>query len=322
LNETKTNKVIMSDTRTTTDTRRNVTPEVITLLEPRFYRFRLGERRGSVLSDGSFFATPEQVASGADPAQLQALWRHAFLPAGNLHMEVSPLLLEWGEERILVDAGCGRVYGERLGQLPRALAAAGYEPESITTVVITHLHLDHIGGLLDPERRLRFPRARILVSRDEVAFWSQSQPDLSQAQIDRDKAAWVVKGIHDHLAAIGRRLEVFSAGDTLFEGVSAFALPGHTPGQVGFEITSGEDSIWHVADALTDPVLHIAHPEWINEGDASPAVNATTRRALLDRAVRERRRIFGYHFPWPGFGHVRENAAGEREFVPERMRSE
>lgn len=221
---------------------------------------------------------------------------------GQVELQVNVLLVRWRDELVLVDAGCGTAYGPQLGFAGEALQALGYSADDITTVLFTHLHLDHVAGAIDSaSRSLRFPHARYLALRDEANFWLQPTPDLSETGLPVEQRSAIVRTMHDTLAILHPRLEYFGATDEVIPGVTTIPLPGHTPFHVGFLFEDAGDRFLDAGDAFIDSRLHVAHPEYTPIGDTLPDVAITTRRAVLERQAREPFKLFCAHFPVPGF---------------------
>lgn len=223
---------------------------------------------------------------------------------------------------MLVDSGIGKLLGLHgkplltAGFTARALAAVGVEPESVETVLVSHIHPDHIGGLFDEEDRAVFPNARYHVGREELAFWEQPEPDLGGTLLPPFIQVDTVRSAKRFLAVAQGQMELFSAGDEVVPGVRSVPLPGHTPGQVGFLFDSGgEEPLFYTADALANRPVSIQRPEWRFAFDEDSPVAVDTRKRLLDFTVEKGWPLFTPDFPWPALGRiVRE--AGETDGSP------
>ncbi len=209
----------------------------------------------------------------------------------DMTLSVNAFLIEAGDRLCLVDAGDSNRRGGHLGHLSAALASAGYAPGDITDLCMTHLHGDHAAGLLQAGQPL-FPRAVLHVARDEVAFWNQPEAlDAIQAsQVPFAQAA---------LRAYADRLVLIEPGMEVLPGVRVRALPGHTPGQVGYQLGVA-NPVLISADVLHLPALQIQHPEWGFLFDADRPRARTTRLDLLAEAASSGLRLAGAHIPFPG----------------------
>jgi glyoxylase-like metal-dependent hydrolase (beta-lactamase superfamily II) len=195
----------------------------------------------------------------------------------------------------LIDSGLGP---EDHGALMASLGVAGIAPDQVTDVLITHSHFDHVGGLAGADGKLSFPKAVIRMSTPEWA-WMKSQPD----------AAALVKVIDGHVAS-------FTPGAPIAPGVTSVALAGHTPGHVGYEITSGNQSLLDIGDMAHSSVISLKKPEWTVQFDNDKPTAMATRTATFGRLAKSHELVFAPHFPYPGLGHV-EADGNAYTWVPE-----
>ena len=266
------------------------------------HTFAIGRRTGWSLHDGTFLMPATALARNAVDAEIARVLGDALRPDRQVELQVNVMLLQWDCELVLIDAGCGTAYGDTLGFAAARLRDAGFSPADVTAVVFTHLHLDHVAGALDLDtRQLVFPNARYLALREEAAFWRQPTPDLAGTGLPPEQIAAIVHKMHDALEILDGRLELFTAGATLFDDFTVIPLPGHTPFHTGFLLRDGDEAILNAGDALIDSRLHVPHPEWHPLGDTLPMVAANTRRNLLEPAKAGTWRIFCAHVLAPGF---------------------
>ncbi|HEX6564743.1 MAG TPA: MBL fold metallo-hydrolase [Chthoniobacterales bacterium] len=287
------------------------------------YRLGSGESDAWVLFDHSIWVDPiQQFAIGAADSTIAELMERHFLPSNKLQLASDPLLFRWAGETALVDTGIGTQLPGSAGLLPQQLAALNIRPEEISAVLMTHLHVDHIGGAFDPASGLAtFPNAKFFISEAEINFWSQSSLDLGDV---RDLPQELINFTHQcarrGLSILEKQIQPFKPESELPSGITAIALPGHTPGHSGFVFQLSAGQFLAAGDAMHDPILHLTHPEWTSIGDWSRRQTEETRRKLLDVLARDRTRFQAFHFPFPGIGRVRAIADGTYEFVPERLR--
>ena len=220
----------------------------------------------------------------------------------DMTVSVNAFLLRHGTRLCLIDAGDGTWRGDTLGHLPRALAKLGIAPDQITDLFMTHLHRDHAGGLFH-EGQLVYPKARMHVAADEMAFWSTPEKidGVQRVQLPIAEAA---------LEAYREGMVVIRPGEEILPGVMVRALPGHTPGQIGFQLGK-EKPLLIAADALHLPALQIRHPEWGFLFDVDPAQSLATRTALLAEAAESGLRLAGAHYPFPGVIGVTQGKEGK-----------
>ena len=286
------------------------------------YCLNSGEVNGWVLFDHSIWVEPiQQFVVGVLDSTIAELMERHFLPSNRLQFASDPLLFRWGDETVLVDTGVGTQLPGMEGLLPQHLAALNIRPEEIGVVLMTHLHVDHIGGAFDPvSGRALFPNAKFFISEAEIDFWSQSSPDLGDIRdLPQELIDLTIHCAGRALSILERQIQPFKPDSELLPGITGIGLLGHTPGHSGFVFKSAAGDFIGTGDSMHDPILHLTHPEWTSMGDLSRAKTAETRRRLLDALARDRTRFHAYHFPFPGVGRVRATADGAYEFVPDRL---
>jgi glyoxylase-like metal-dependent hydrolase (beta-lactamase superfamily II) len=213
------------------------------------------------------------------------------------------LVIETGRERVLVDTGMGsNSFIPGKGNLLVQLCAEGIQPEEIDTVMISHAHPDHIGGVLTVDGKLAFPNARYVMFRKEWDFW-MSSPSLAELPVDESFKKNMLDCARRNLPGIQPQLDLVYPDTEIVPGITAIAAFGHSPGQMGLEISSGEQRLLFVADAIVHP-LHLEYPETIGVTDHRPGEMVSTRIRLLEKATRENVLVSTSHFDFPGLGHV------------------
>ena len=272
--------------------------------------FRVGEFACAIVSDGTFdypHPGPILFSNAPDDELASALldWNVKLSEWGSYESPYPGLLIDTGEQKLLVDVGAGNI-GPKTGQLIKNLSRIGVEPGEIDVVVLTHAHPDHIGGLLDSDGRLSFSNARHVMSKHEWDFWDNA-PDLSPLALPDPFKAGLLACAAKNLPPLKEHVQLIEPDEVIVTGVRAIDARGHTPGQIGLEVTSGEHKLFAVADAIVHPV-HVRFPQWTTAIDYSPSECVETRRRILRQAVAEECLVFAYHFPAPGLGHVRTDA--------------
>ena len=266
--------------------------------------YQVGAFTVTPLRDGLFPLDPSMIPAADGPAG-RALLREAGLPPGGPSPEpVNAFLIRRGERCWLLDAGCGTVLGPGFDRVTGALAAQGVPADRVETVWLTHLHADHAGGLLTPDRFVRFPNAEIVLQERKAAYWADAgaranAPAALGAMFDTAQAV---------LAAYAGRIRRISGEAELASGIHALPMPGHTPGHMGVLIADGSDRLLIWGDIVHSIVLQMPHPDWTVIWDGDPALAVATRRRILDRAAAEGLSIAGMHLT--ARGRIERNGNG------------
>ena len=297
----------------------NITPPPVRSgteeLVPSRYAVRVGEIDVLVVSDGVLPLPATMMAHNADPAVRSAWMDDMFLPPDTFDWALNAVVVRSGRQTILIDAGLGLdpdLHLPRAGQLIRRLEAAGIDLASVTDVVLTHMHMDHIGGLVvdGVKERLR-PDLRIHVAAAEVKFWES--PDFSRTSMP--------PGFPDALRATAKRfvkdyrshLRLFDEEHEVAPGVVVHRTGGHTPGHSVVRVASGGDRLTFAGDAVF--AVGFDHPDWYNGFEHDPEEAARVRVRLLRELAANGELLVATHMAFPSVGHVALDGDGFR-WVP------
>lgn len=271
---------------------------------PSRYAVRIGEIDVIVISDGVLPLPTKMLGHNAAPSARAAWLNDMFLPQDAFDWSLNVVLVRSGSQTILIDAGLGLdpdLNLPRAGQLVRRLEAAGIDLASVTDVVLTHMHMDHIGGLLveGVKERLR-PDLRIHVAAAEVKFWES--PDFSQAAMPagfpdalRATATRFAKEYRDHF-------RLFDDEHEVAPGVVVHRTGGHTPGHSVVRVASGGDRLTFAGDAVF--AVGFDHPDWYNGFEHDPEEAARVRVRLLTELAATGEQLVATHLPFPSVGRV------------------
>ncbi len=278
---------------------------------PSHFRFSVGDARVTIVSDGYFRLPTDGLGVNADRTEVQAFLKRHFLSPELGYSHTNHLFVEVGDAKVLVDVGSGNRFMENTGQLMGNLEAAGIDPYEITHVVITHAHPDHIWGIRDGFDEAIIPDAEYLMGEAEHSYWMQD------GLVDRVPAEdqQFVLGAVNSINVDGAEWTLVQDGHEVVPGLTMIDTPGHTPGHMSLRVDSGDQSLIALGDSMSHAYTNFAHPEWYNGFDADGDQTVATRKRLLDMAAEDRIAILGYHFPFPGVGHVQRDGDQYR-FVP------
>lgn len=279
---------------------------------PGFYRFKVGEMEVTLVNDG---AAQRPLAEGfvrnAPMTEVQAALRSAFQPTETLTIPFTVPVINTGSRLIMIDSGNGRMGAPGTGRFLANLAAAGYAPEQVDAIILSHFHGDHINGIRDKEGQAVFKNAELMVPEAEWAFW-MDDGQMSRAPEARRPAFEAVRRV---FGPATKDVTAYSGEKEIVTGITSMPAHGHTPGHTTFIVASGDDRLLVWADTTNKPELFVRNPGWHATFDMDPAQAEATRRRLLDMAASERLRLAGYHFPFPATGFIaREGDA--YDFVP------
>ncbi|MCR9124723.1 MAG: MBL fold metallo-hydrolase [Rhodobacteraceae bacterium] len=261
--------------------------------------FKVGDFGVTTLLDGSVLREdPKSIFGGnATDAEFSQVSAENFIPDDSAQFYFTPTLIDTGADLVLFDTGLGR------GGIVKALEQAGVSPEAIDVVVITHMHPDHIGGLMT-DGQPTFPNARYVTGAQEYNFWSAM-----------DAGNRVGDLVASNVTPLAEKMTFVEDGGSVVSGVNAMAAFGHTPGHMVYMIESAGSQLLLTADLANHYVWSFARPEWAVSFDSDKEAGSATRRRILDMLATEKMPMIGYHMPFPAAGFVDTDGDGFR-FVP------
>lgn len=254
------------------------------------------------VSDGQLRTTLDVVV-GLDQAEKERL---SGTSGGDpIFLPVNSLLLDLDGKRVLVDVGAGGTMGPTLGQLAGNLQAIGVSPESVETILLTHLHPDHSNGLIDADGQPVYPNAELILHEREAEFWLDREPSATDTERVRNGMNMAKRVTAPYL---GRMRRV--ADGEVFTGVSAVLQAGHTPGHTGWLLESEGDRLLIWGDIVHLASVQVPRPDAALVFDVDQAMACQSRQRVFDWVAGERIRVAGAHLGFSGFGHLRREGSG------------
>jgi glyoxylase-like metal-dependent hydrolase (beta-lactamase superfamily II) len=271
-------------------------------LVPSRYALRIGEIDVLVVSDGVLTLPGAMLAHNAEPTVRAAWLEDNFLPTDAFDWALNAVVVKSGDRTILVDAGMGEEFPlPRAGQLPHRLEAAGIDLSSVTDVVLTHMHMDHVGGLLiDCVKEQLRPDLRIHLAAAEVKFWEA--PDFSRVSMPEGYPDALRRTAERFMNEYRSKFRTFDDECEVAPGVRICRTGGHTPGHCVVRIASGGDRLTFAGDLVF--TVGFEHPEWHNGFEHDPEEAARARVRLLRELAANRELLVATHMPFPSVGHV------------------
>lgn len=272
---------------------------------PTFYDRMVGDVRVTCLLDG-YFDLGLPLITNLDAEQIKAGMRDNYLPAGDqIRLPISIHLVHTAQGITMIDGGSGAAFGPTAGRVAQALTSMGISPDAVTRIVLTHMHPDHIGGLLSAESSAAFAAASLHVNETELKFWTDETIAASAPDTAKPFFA-LARGV---AAAYGERITPFTGAVDLGDGLSTIDAPGHTPGHTAIRVSSGAEQLMILGDAAAIAAVQFTHPEAGIAFDADGAQAAATRKSIFDMVVADRIAVAATHLPFPGVGHVEKKDA-------------
>ncbi|KHN52356.1 MBL fold metallo-hydrolase [Pectobacterium fontis] len=269
--------------------------------QPGYYRMMLGKFEITALADGTNTMPMDKLLQRTPPETITELLAEKALTP-QVETSINAYLVNTGKHLILIDTGNGKQSNPTVGKVLPNLIAAGYKPEQVDIVLMTHLHGDHFGGLVQ-DNKLNYPNATVYVSQPESDFWL-SPDNLKSAPENRKAAYQRVQNIFDAIRK-ENKLKTFPAQQTtLLPGITAIPSPGHTPGHTSFMIESEGKKLLAWGDIIHAEAVQMSLPSTTISFDSNMDQATESRNKALADAASQGYWVAGAHLPFPGIGHV------------------
>jgi glyoxylase-like metal-dependent hydrolase (beta-lactamase superfamily II) len=284
-------------------------PTTPTTQAPGWYRTKVGSLNVVMVDDGFAQRPVEGFVINKPLAEVQGVLRSEFLNPTTLRIPYTLTYVETARGWVVFDTGYGVTAPNRnLGHGIANARAAGIDPARVSTVVISHVHQDHINGLEGTDGLRAFPNAEVVIAQTEWRWWSEESNRTRSPEFQRGNFANVARRFQNYTD----RMRVIRDNGEVMPGIRAVPAHGHTPGHTCFIIADGREQLMYMADCTNRPNPLALHPDWHILFDFDAQAAERGRRRIYDMVSADRMRVTGYHFPFPGLGHVRREGQGYR----------
>jgi glyoxylase-like metal-dependent hydrolase (beta-lactamase superfamily II) len=281
-------------------------PQVKT--QPGYYRVMVGSIEVTALSDGTLNLQPEKLLSGRTAEQIAADLAAAHI-SQPVVTSMNAYLVNTGSKLVLIDSGGGSRMGADGARLLQSLKNAGYTPEQVDEIYVTHLHGDHIGGLSANGQR-NFPNAVLRLAKAEAGFWLDEATAAAAPEANRGSFKNAVDAVAPYRSA--GKLQTFDGTGELVPGIRSIAVVGHTIGHSNYLIESEGKKLQIIGDLIHVGAVQFPHPEVVISFDRDSKQAAADRRQVFDQAAKDGTLIGAAHLSFPGLGYINAEGSGYR----------
>jgi glyoxylase-like metal-dependent hydrolase (beta-lactamase superfamily II) len=273
---------------------------------PGYYRMMLGDFEVTAISDGVVTLPMGKLLTNVKPQRVEQWLKRAFLQ-DPIPTSVNAFLVNTGSKLVMIDTGAGVLFGPTLNKLVDNLKAAGYQPEQIDEIYITHMHGDHVGGLMSGDK-MAFPNATVRADKRDADFWlSQAKMDAAKGD-DKNAFKGAMVSLNPYIAA--GKFKPFDGATELVPGVRAVSAYGHTPGHTTYLVESKGQSMLMLGDLMHVAAVQFPNPAVTIQFDSDAKAAAAARKKVFADVAKNGHWIAVAHVSFPGIGHIRQDGAG------------
>lgn len=287
-----------------------MTAEMMGPLRPSIFRGKLGNFEIITLLEGIAHREGPYPAFGGnkDQAEVEAFAREQKLPLGTFEHMFTPTMINTGEALVVFDTGFGAMMrGKGAGNMLQLVQQAGYKPEDVDVVVLTHGHPDHIAGIVE-DGKPTYPNARYVFGEVEFDYWKNSD-EVPENRIDNQKLFQKV------VVPLAEKATFIKGGHDVVSGITSIEAFGHSPGHMCFHVESGGERLLIMGDTTTNYALSLPRPDWFFGLDQDKEKASETRKRILEMAASEKLWVTGYHMPFPAVGWI-DRVGSDYRWVP------
>lgn len=281
-----------------------------------FYQYQSGDTQITALLDGTNFMSPTLFKDIPQKQVHEILKKYYADQEKGVQTSVNAFLVNTGKSLILVDSGAASCFGAHLGSVLSNLKASGYKPEQVDSILLTHLHPDHVCGI-SKDGKANFPNATVYVSQDEANYWL----DPKQAEkIPQEKRAGYLSTVEKIKAALApyqtkQQFKTFKIGDDI-QGFKVISTSGHTPGHFSYELKTQNETVVFIGDIVHSHTVQFDRPETAIEYDIDPKQAVQTRLKQFANFAKNGQTIAAPHLPFPGIGHIYSADGKSYQWIP------
>ena len=273
---------------------------------PGYYRMMVGDFEVTALSDGTLGLPATQILTNTTPEKVAKALARSDLK-DPVETSVNAYLINTGEKLVMIDTGAGVLFGPTLGTLIASLKASGYQPEQVDEIYITHMHGDHVGGLMSGDK-IAFPNATVRADKHDADFWL-SKTNMDAAPKDaKDFFLGAMNTINPYVAA--GKFKPFDGNTNLVAGVKALSSRGHTPGHTTYVVESKGNKLVLWGDLMHVAAVQFPNPAVTVQFDTDSKSAAKERAKAFADAAKNGYWVGAAHLPFPGLGHLRTDGSG------------
>jgi glyoxylase-like metal-dependent hydrolase (beta-lactamase superfamily II) len=274
---------------------------------PAYYRLMVGDFEVTAISDGTVKLPMLKLLTNAKPEKLFAALKAGFLKE-TVETSVNTYLVNTGNKLVLIDTGAAGLFGPTLGNLLSNLKASGYQPEQIDEIYITHMHADHVGGLM-AGAALAFPNAVLRIDKADTDFWLSVENMNSAPEGAKGFFQGAMASVNPYVAA--GKLKTFSGETELVPGIHSQAAYGHTPGHSAYIVESKGERLELWGDLMHVAAVQFENPSVSIQFDTDSKAAAAARKAAYAEAAKSGSLVGLTHVAFPGLGHLRAAPGGK-----------
>ncbi|PJG42746.1 hydrolase [Acinetobacter tandoii] len=281
-----------------------------------YYQYQAGHTQITALLDGTNFLSPTLFKNLPEKDVHEILKKYYADQEKGVQTSINAFLVNTGHSLVLIDSGAASCFGSHLGSVLSNLKASGYQPEQVDTILLTHLHPDHVCGI-SKNGVANFPNATVYVSNSEANFWLNPK---QVKQLPKEKQAGFLATVEKIKAAIApyqakQRFKTYQLGDDI-KNFKVVSTPGHTPGHFSYELKTTDETVVFIGDIVHSHTVQFDKPETAIDFDVDPKQAVATRLKQFAEYAKNGETIAAPHLPFPGIGHIYSADGKSYQWIP------